>query len=143
MKSKIILVIIGLIFVLLLPFIFAMRGNDKHLEKFASNLYNYPLPKDTKELSRTAEVGLMGNGNHCDFLVTQKMSTKLSPKEIQEHYEKAVFPFARDDFYPPKSDYPVKPWIKFDEESTKSGDLHYTVKIMDSEYPAGFDIRCH
>src|SRR5688572_28133558 len=66
--------------------------NDWQLQKFASNLFNYPLPPQTEIINRHSEVGLMGNGNHCDFLVTQIMRTRLSESEIEAYYDEVLLP---------------------------------------------------
>lgn len=34
----------------------------------------------------------MGNGNHCDFLATQTMRTRLSESEIQAYYDEVLLP---------------------------------------------------
>ena len=39
--------------------------NNWLLQRFADNLYNYPLPPSTRNVERYSRVGLLGNGNHC------------------------------------------------------------------------------
>jgi len=73
--------------------------NDIQLETFSSHLYEYPLPPNSEVVSQHAEVGLMGNGNHCDFLVEQTIITHLSKAEIETYYENVTFPLTCLNFY--------------------------------------------
>lgn len=52
--------------------------NNQQLQRFADNLYTYPLPPRTQVVSKHAEVTLLGNGNHCDFVAEQLLQTELT-----------------------------------------------------------------
>lgn len=116
--------------------------NNQRLQRFANNLYNYPLPPRTTVVKRQADVGLMGNGNHCDFVVEQGMTSKLSREEIETFYrDVAIIPvdndskLARNGF--------VSVHLSFSNNSLESGQTYFTLKVVDIGYPPGFDIRCH
>lgn len=122
--------------------------NTYQLYKFGSNLYNYPLPLQTQVTGRQAEVGLMGNGNHCDFVVEQTFVTSLSRQEIETYYADVLFPPVRSEpqgwhdsrttgIHPP-----VRPVLEF-QEARDNGQLEFKLRLVDYGYPPGFDFRCH
>lgn len=53
--------------------------NNQHLQRFADELYNYPLPPQTEVVEQNATVTLLGNGNHCDFVATQSLTYWIEP----------------------------------------------------------------
>src|SRR5688500_7730661 len=66
--------------------------NNWQLDRFARNLYDYPLPPQTEVVNHQAEVGLMGNGNHCDYVVRQVLLTSLVPEDIEAFYADVMLP---------------------------------------------------
>jgi|GEM_PF-2752239 hypothetical protein len=119
--------------------------NDWQLARFAENLYRYPLPPQTEVLSRHSEVGLMGNGNHCDFLVTQTMLTRLTREEIKIYYKNVAFPPVNDHNEGVSLPYQGKPipvYLEFDM-SVETAQQRFTARLIDMGYNPGLDIRCH
>ena len=141
-------ILLGILIVLVpllccgLPMGLATRANNARLQRFANNLYSYPLPPRTEEIRRNARVTLLGNGNHCDYAATRHLVTDLSREEIEAYYEDVVLPAVSD-----KSEYARDGlvWIdlEFDDQLTTDGRLHFAITITDIGYPAGWDIRCH
>jgi hypothetical protein len=131
-----------------LPLSVPVLLNNYQLHKFGSNLYNYPLPPQTQITDRQAEVGLTGNGNHCDFVVEQSFVTSLSREEIAAYYADVVFPPARSepqgwgDFWTTGIHQPIQPTLEFNETSS-DGRLEFKLRLVDYGYPPGFDFRCH
>jgi hypothetical protein len=121
---------------------FPQRYNNQRLKAFADNLYNYPLPPKTEVISQRAEVGLMGNGNHCDFVVEQSLVTKLNREEITSYYEGARLPVV-DKESQLAIDGLIPIGLSFGNDSPGNGDIYFKLKIVDVDYPPGFDIRCH
>jgi hypothetical protein len=131
-----------------LPLSTPLLVNNYQLSKFASNLYDYPLPPRTQVIGRFEEVGLTGNSNHCDFLAQQTMLTSLSQQEIEEYYADVLFPPVRSgkqsfhDSYSSRIHPPVRPHLEFWEVWNK-GQLKFNLSLFDHGYPAGLDYRCH
>ena len=66
-----------------------MGYNNFLLWQFQKQLFNYPLPENTKILTQKSEIGLLqGNGNHCDFEARLTIQSSNSTKAIIEHYRK-------------------------------------------------------
>ncbi|MEA3308461.1 MAG: hypothetical protein U9Q70_02985 [Chloroflexota bacterium] len=114
--------------------------NNLRLQRFAGNLYDYPLPPNTEVLDRHAEVGLTGNGNYCDFQVEQSLVTTLTREKIEVYYQNLKLPAAGELHH---VDSAVSVRVHFDETFSSDGKLHFTIELFDSGYPPGFDIRCH
>lgn len=134
-----------LISIIVVPFLFFFLSelpNDIAMYKFAHNLYNYPLlDYSTKEINRFEKIGLLvGNGNHCDFLVVRTLATSsLNTKDkIKEYYRDVYLPAARSEHGK------VKVMISFHEDiSPIDGKLYYDLILFDFGYPAGLDLRGH
>lgn len=126
----------------------AIVTNEFQLYKFKTNLYNFALPEQTHVVNRNAFVSLMGNGNHCDFIVEQTMTTNLSRQEIEQYYKKLWFPPARSDPQIPDGlDIAVqRSLVPLGLEFlnvTQSGQLLFKISLYDVDYPPGLDFRCH
>jgi hypothetical protein len=126
------------------PFTLPELFNDWQLQRFASHLYEYPLPLQTTRVARHSSVGIEGNGNHCDFRASQDMVTKLSRAEITAYY--------RDVELPPVNNYnvglapwargrPIPVWVDFGPDAG-TGSISVTVTLFDGGYGDGFDWRC-
>jgi len=99
-------------------------------------LYDYPLPPETEIVDRQAQVAVLtGAGNHCDYLARQILIAKLTREEIEAYYR---------DVRPPSVGSGELNYIKllFDEMSLPDGQLRFTIEAYDTNYDAGFDIRC-
>jgi hypothetical protein len=124
--------------------------NNLQLRRFAQVFYDYPLPERTQVISRNAEVGLMGNGNHCDFEVEQVLVSELSREELERYYEDVEFPPVRSEPQPyngGESNPGVHPpvWVVTDfiESQEYPGKTVLRIRLHDGVYPAGLDYRCH
>lgn len=120
--------------------------NDRQLAQFAENLYRLPLPPKTQIVSRTAEVGLFGNGNHCDFIVTQTMITELTRDQIERYYNDVELPPVNDNNTGKAlwaRGQPIPVLLKFEDKLPSSSTLQFTATLYDLGYDAGLDIRCH
>ena len=120
--------------------------NDWQLGKFSNNLFNYPLPPNTEVISRHAEVGLLGNGNHCDFVAEQVMITQLSKGEIELYYALVAFPPVNnhnEGLVPEAQGEPITAFISFDDVPLENNWQRFTLRLADAGYSAGLDIRCH
>jgi hypothetical protein len=137
MKKRIIFLLttVCLIVILILfPFIRDVASNNRTLKYFSNNLFDFPLPKMTREIARNSEVGiLVANGDHCDFKAKMTLETSLSKEEIISYYNKTM-PSA-------KSQSQVKIDINFHDEKTNNK-LVFDIEILDDGYNTGFDLRC-
>ncbi|MBW3637700.1 MAG: hypothetical protein KY445_14740 [Armatimonadetes bacterium] len=61
--------------------------NNFRLWNFERNFAAISHPPQTKFIARTKEVGLFGNGNHCDFLVAEVRSFIGSPNAVRNFYK--------------------------------------------------------
>ena len=125
------------------PFLIAIPVNNVRLDIFAAPLFAYPLPPQTEVLRRTKEVGLFGNGNHCDFQAIQYMRTKLSQAEIEAYYQEVsvprIFPV-----FEARRQGDIDIFLFFDD--TTDGYLSFRAAIGDMGYSSGiaaFDLRCN
>lgn len=137
-RLKVLLAII--VFVFLLYYLPGVPNNIA-MHRFAHNLYEYPLIDDwTKEINRYEKIGLIvGNGNHCDFLVIRTLTSNADKKEeIINYYRDIYLPAVYSEHGK------VKIMISFHENvSPVDGQLYYDLIIFDPGYPAGFDVRGH
>jgi hypothetical protein len=121
--------------------------NNYQLYRFKRHLYDYPLPPKTLVSDQQAQVGLFGNGNHCDYVAELTLVSELSRQEIEDYYSDVVFPPAREyrqvleGQYELDSSY-VKPDIVLIGLSD-NGKYLYKVSISDGGYDPGLDFRCH
>ena len=123
-----------------------MSTNNLRLEKFAQNLYEYPLPPDTIVLTQHTELSKLGNGNNCSYEVQQSMTSTLPPEEIEEYYEGVMLP--RVSFgaqYDGMYDSPTvtKIRLEFDERQTNETKSFFTLSMFDVGIDVTLDIRCH
>ena len=116
--------------------------NNLKLMRFSANLYGYPLPPKSEVVERRAEVGLQGNGNHCDFRVEQMLVTKSSQQEVEAFYDDVWLP-AVDSSSQGARDGMRPVFVSFEEDSPAEGQLHFTIRIFDWDHPPGLDFRCH
>lgn len=116
--------------------------NNRQLQRFADNLYNYPLPPRTEIIDRQAEVTLRGNGNHCDFVVKQSLASELARQEVETFYQNVRLP-AVSDQSPNTQDGLISVGLLFDKEPLPDGRLRFIIALYDIGYDPGFDIRCH
>jgi hypothetical protein len=123
-----------------------MYTNNLRLEKFAENLYEYPLPPDTSVLSQHTELGKVGNGNNCSYEVRQTMVSTLPREAIEQYYEGVMLP--RVSFgtqYEGLYDSPTVTEIRFefDESRTDETKSFFTLSLFDVGLDVTLDIRCH
>jgi len=122
--------------------------NNQKLEWFAEQLYAYPLPPSTEIISRHQEIALLGNGNHCDYVVEQVLATSSDPKGIEQHYANAKF--LSVDKRKRHSSYEtgeIPTFLTADVvitgEQFSDGRQKVIVGLVDFGNDPGFDIRCH
>lgn len=123
-----------------------MSTNNLRLEKFAQNLYEYPLSPDTTVLTQHAELSKVGNGNNCSYEAQQTMVSTLSREEIERYYEGVMLP--RVSFgaqWDGRYDSPTVTEIrlKFDESQTDETKSFFTLSSVDGGLDITLDIRCH
>lgn len=120
--------------------------NNWQLAQFSNNLFTYPLPPQTEIISRSAEVGLMGNGNHCDFVAEQVMITQLSREAIEGYYAEVALPPVNnhnEGKVPEARGQPLPISLSFDEAPLQDGARRFTISLIDLGYSAGLDFRCN
>lgn len=116
------------------------------LDAFADQLFDYPLPEQTRLVSKDKFVGLTGNGNHCDYIASQVVETTLPLEAISRYYADVLFlpPGGRNDGLGP--DYqtaPIPPDIWTNGETTKDGRQRVWISLDSFGHSPGLDIRCH
>jgi hypothetical protein len=116
--------------------------NNFYLNKFASNLYSYPLPPQTQFIDSHAEVTLLGNGNHCDFVVKQFLTTQLSRSEVESYYENVRLPAVKKRSQTDEPDL-VMISLEFNEQRATDKQLQFTISLTDLGYSPLLDIRCN
>lgn len=120
--------------------------NNLRLEKFAQNLYEYPLPPDTTVLTQHTELSKLGNGNNCSYKVQQLMASTLPREDIEEYYENVMLP--RVSFgsqYDGRYDTPTATEIRleFDENQSTETKSFFIVSLFDVGVDVTLDVRCH
>lgn len=146
-RKKIIIVLFAIILGLpLVCFGLPKLINQATLFIFAQPFFNYPLPPETKEISRDMRVGVLtGNGNHCDFYANRKLETLLSEDEIRKYYRDVTFPsIALHSSIAAISELEgiVGLFIKFDPIDPQN----ITLELWDYPYKDAIrmlDVRCH
>ena len=138
---------------LIVPIVFCMLlywlpqlFNNWQLNRFANNLFDYPIPPQTEVISRHVDVGLTGNGNHCDFEATQTMRTKLTSEEIEAYYNEVLLPPVNshnEGISEPYQGKPIPIFIDFDHSALENGWQRFTIQLFDFGYAPGLDFRCH
>lgn len=120
--------------------------NNMKLNAFADQLFDLPLPDQTEVMSRSKRVGLHGNGNHCDFLVTQFVVTGLSLETIQEYYGRVTFLPAgghNEGLSAADESAPLDPQITPRDPRAEDGRQEISISLIDAGHPPGWDLRCH
>jgi hypothetical protein len=130
--------ITGCILVTLIP----QWVNNRRLDHFATHLFTYPLPPKTRIVDTNAVVGLLGNGNHCDFIATQTLESELSRAEIEQYYRNVTLPGIESDA-PLEPNGRVSVHLAFVESSSADIVVRFTTRIAEVGDPAGLDWRCH
>ena len=125
-----------------------MIRNNIQLSRYANNLYQYPLPPNTRVVSKHSTVTLLGNSNHCDFVAELTLLTSLTRSDVDQYYENISFPPARSKYQGEEDSFTtgIHPGVRLQTEfgpEMVDGYLQYKLKIVDFGYPPGFDIRCH
>ena len=116
------------------------------LNALANQLFDYPLPEQTRLVSRDKYVGLTGNSNHCDYFVAQTMETALPLAEIKRYYADVIFlpPGGRNDgLASPYQTDPITPDIFANGETTIDGRQQVSIFLASLGHSPGLDIRCH
>jgi len=112
----------------------AYAANEWRLARFGSQLLEFPLPRSTREVARVAEVGvLVGNGNHCDFVVTRRLESSLPLDSLKAHFGSLHLSPAISG----GADGGL-PLLEIREDSAR----HYSVIATDAPYEGIFDLRC-
>ena len=119
--------------------------NNLRLEKFAENLYRYPLPPDTTVLEQHAEVSKLGNGNNCSYRAEQAMVSTLPREEIQKYYEDITLPRVSVGQWNEVYDSPTvtKIDLEFDEVQSDTSKSFFTLTLFDVGLDTTLDVRCH
>ena len=125
---------------------FPMSTNNLRLEKFAKNLYDYPLPPDTTIIEQHAILSKVGNGNNCSYEAQQSLVSTLPRDEIEHYYEGVMLP--RVSFgaqYDGLYDSPTvtKVRLEFEESQTNETKSSFTLTLFDVGIDVTLDIRCH
>ncbi len=89
-------------------------------------------PAGARVLGVSASYGLMGNGNHCDFVVDLTMDAPLSPAAVVRAYERVSVPFDGEALH----------LLVQGQPTVHAGRTRYTVGVF-TQREAGFDINCH
>jgi len=112
----------------------AYAANEWRLARFGAQLLDVPLPRDTRETSRSSAVGVLtGNGDHCDFVVTRRLDSALPIDSLRAH-------FANVHLRPAIAGGADggAPEIEIRADSAR----HFTVTAVDAAYYGIFDLRC-
>lgn len=119
--------------------------NNLRLEKFAENLYDYPLPLETTVLRQDAQVQKVGNGNNCSYIAQQTLVSALSREEVEEFYKSVTFPRISlgswGNIYGSSAEIPLR--LQFDEVESDVKQTHFTLTLYDIGLDNTFDVRCH
>jgi hypothetical protein len=123
-----------------------MYTNNLRLERFAQNLYDYPLPHDTTVLTQYSELRKVGNGNNCYYEAQQSMTSTLPREEIERYYEGIMLPRVSfgaqlDGMYDSSTVTPIR--LEFDESQTDKTKSFFTLSLFDKGLDVTLDIRCH
>ena len=163
------IVFLALCILAISPFILSPVKNNIVLHYYAQQLYDYPLPKNTKIITKTSDAGNLGpTSNHLDFSATMEIKSSLTEAELVEYYSSVLFKPANkvtifgldtsiygNQLVHPSMNVEVIP--KNSAELSYSGNFYYKtneidesisenlyiITIMDSDYAPGFDLRAH
>jgi len=140
MKDFIIFIgILGMIILLVVGIVIAPSAiHNNKLNKFADNLFNYPLPRETHVLSKNKRVGLLvANGDHCDYEACLIVSTKLNKYEVVSFYRTTSLPAADKD----TTDITIS--VELLKEGDEKENNIFKISILDSGYSPALDLRCY
>jgi len=112
----------------------AYAANEWRLARFGAQLLDAPLPRDTRETSRSSAVGVLtGNGDHCDFVVTRRLDSALPIDSLRAHFAnihlRPAIAGGADGGLPA---------IDIRVDSVR----HFTITATDAAYYGTFDPRC-
>jgi hypothetical protein len=108
-------------------------ANSMRLASFASQVSAFPPPPQARIASQSQTVGvLLGNGNHCDFLVELVLESDVPLDALRTHYSRLELRPA----IPGR--YTQGPWL--DVRETRSNQR--SVRITDGPYSRNVDFRC-
>ena len=116
------------------------------LNAFADQLFDYPLPEQTRVVSRDKWVGLTGNSNHCDYFVGQTIETALPLADIKRYYADVTFlpPGGRNEGMEPNyQTAPITPDILANGKTMGDGHQQVSIILASLGHSPGLDIRCH
>lgn len=162
-KVGIFMIVIFAAIVLLVvsPFVMFPILNDISLTKFSYQLDLLPLPENTTQVETVKTCGgLIGNGNHMDYLACLLVKSDSSYEELQAYYSSAKFATAKtgseaslhgveaivlrpDGTHLPESAMLHVPIDFMKLHSIEDTSKYYIVMIFDSGYSAAFDLRGH
>jgi hypothetical protein len=160
MHNKIGILIVAIISAIVLlvvsPFVMFPILNDISLTNFSYQLDLLPLPENTTQVETVKTCGgLIGNGNHMDYLACLLVKSDSSYEELQAYYSSAktgseaslhaveAIVLRPDGTHLPESAMLHVP-IDFKKlHSVEDTSKYYIVMIFDSGYSAAFDLRGH
>lgn len=88
-------------------------------------------PPGARVIAVASSYGLMGNGNHCDFVVDLTMEAPLPPAALPRAYERVHVPFDGDSLHLQVQGTPTE----------ENGRTRYVVGVF-TQTEAGFDVNC-
>lgn len=103
--------------------------NNFRLRQFERNFAAMAHPPQSKFVARTQEVGLFGNGNHCDFFVAELRSSSSSQNTIRKFYQstRVAVPNSVDE----------------DFQGVKNGSQPVEIEFLPSPLPANYRWNYH
>jgi hypothetical protein len=123
--------------VLVAPIAFSMFRHDVRLARLQRAVFSAPAPSGAEVVMCSGEVGLMSNGNHCDYVVRVVLRTQLPDRQVRAHYRHFATPLP----LPPGYFYQAPPLV-FRDSSAKG-----SMVLVELEWPGdtgsqGYDLRC-
>lgn len=89
-------------------------------------------PPGARVISVASSYGLMGNGNHCDFVVDLTLEAPLPPAAVEPFYARVFVPFDGEPLHLQLQGTPT----------ARDGRARYVVGVY-AQTEAGFDLSCH
>jgi len=112
----------------------AYGANEWRLARFGEQLIAFPLPGATREVARSAELGVLtGNGDHFHFVVTRVLASALPLDSLQTHFAQL---HPRPAISGGAGGGPPRVEVRADSTG------HYVVSATDAPYEGIFDPRC-
>lgn len=122
-----------------------MVYNDIRIQRFADQLFKYPLPSETEVLERDKGVWFPVNGGTSVIYVKQTMATTLTEAQVQAYYRDVRFwrlwQTSQADSYLDQMRNYTSVTLTFDEELDSQGRLIFVAEIGEAFFHAGFDLR--